>query len=66
MPRPGAGTGSESQKGVSQASAPEQASGTQADTQSGVKQTAGVPADKAADAAPGEATAGDRRGKDMP
>jgi hypothetical protein len=47
-------------------SSPEQASGTQADTQSGVKQTAGVPADKAADAAPGEPSPGDRRGKDMP
>jgi NADH-quinone oxidoreductase subunit E len=62
----GAGTGSESQKGVSQAGAPEQANATQAETQSGIKQTAGVPADKAADAAPGEATSGDRRGKDMP
>jgi hypothetical protein len=66
MPHPGAGTGSESQKGVAQRSAPEQANATQADTQSGVKQTAGVPADKAADAAPGEASRGDRRGKDMP
>jgi NADH-quinone oxidoreductase subunit E len=66
MPHPGSGTGSDSQKGVSQMSSPEQASGTQAETQSGVKQTAGVPADKAADAAPGEATSGDRRGKDMP
>jgi NADH-quinone oxidoreductase subunit E len=66
MPHPGAGTGSDSQKGVSQMSSPEQASGTQSDTQSGVKQTAGVPADKAADTAPGEATSGDRRGKDMP
>ena len=66
MADPAAGTGSDSRKGVSQMSSPEQASGTQADTQSGVKQTAGVPADKAADAAPGEATSGDRRGKDMP
>jgi NADH-quinone oxidoreductase subunit E len=64
-PHPGAGTGSDSKKGVAQTSAPEQASATQAGTQSGVKQTAGVPADKAADAAPGEATVGDRRGKDM-
>jgi NADH-quinone oxidoreductase subunit E len=63
----GAGTGSESQKGVSQMSSPEQANATQEQTnKSGVKQTAGVPADKAADTAPGEATSGDRRGKDMP
>jgi NADH-quinone oxidoreductase subunit E len=65
-PHPGAGTGSESQKGVPQTSAPEQASGTHGDTQSGVKQTAGVPADKAADAASGEPTSSDSRGKDMP
>jgi NADH-quinone oxidoreductase subunit E len=66
-PRQGAGTGSASQQGVSQMSAPEQANATQENTnQAGVKQTAGVPADKAADAAPGEATSGDRRGKDMP
>jgi NADH-quinone oxidoreductase subunit E len=63
---PAAGTGSDSQKGVSQMSSPEQAGGTQADTQSDIKQTAGVPADKAADAAPSEATFGDRRGKDLP
>jgi NADH-quinone oxidoreductase subunit E len=63
----GAGTGSESQKGVSQMSSPEQANATPEQTnKSGVKQTAGVPADKAADTAPGEATSGDRRGKDMP
>ena len=48
-------------------SSPEQANATQENTnQAGVKQTAGVPADKAADTAPGEAKSGDRRGKDMP
>jgi NADH-quinone oxidoreductase subunit E len=57
MPHQGAGTGSASQKGVSQMSSPEQANASQEQTnESGVKQTAGVPADKAADA----------RGKDMP
>jgi NADH-quinone oxidoreductase subunit E len=67
MPHEGAGTGSASQKGVSQVSSPEQANASQEQTnESGVKQTAGVPADKAADAAPGEATSGDARGKDMP
>ncbi|HZY14553.1 MAG TPA: NADH-quinone oxidoreductase subunit NuoE [Beijerinckiaceae bacterium] len=67
MPHQGAGTGSASQKGVSQMSSPEQANASQEQTnESGVKQTAGVPADKAADAAPGEATSGDARGKDMP
>jgi NADH-quinone oxidoreductase subunit E len=60
-------TGSASQKGVPQMSSPEQANASQEQTnQSGVKQTAGVPADKAADAAPGEAKSGDARGKDMP
>jgi NADH-quinone oxidoreductase subunit E len=67
MPHQGAGTGSASQKGVSQMSSPEQANASQEQTnESGVKQTAGVPADKAADAAPGEATSGGARGKDMP
>jgi hypothetical protein len=67
LPHQGAESGSASQKGVSQMSSPEQANASQEQTnQSGVKQTAGVPADKAADAAPGEAKSGDARGKDMP
>jgi len=67
MPHQGAGTGSASQKGVPEMSSPEQTNATQAPTnESGVKQTAGVPADKAADVAPGEPESGDRRGKDMP
>ena len=67
MPHQGAGTGSASQKGVSQMSSPEQANASQEQTnESGVKQTAGVPADKAADVAPSEAKSGDARGKDMP
>jgi hypothetical protein len=67
MPHPGSGTGSDSQKGVPERHSPEQAAGTQAEpNQEGVKQTAGVPADKAADVAPREPEVGDRRGKDMP
>jgi NADH-quinone oxidoreductase subunit E len=67
MPHQGAGTGSASQKGVPEMSSPEQANASQEPTnESGVKQTAGVPADKAADVAPGEPESGDHRGKDMP
>lgn len=67
IPHPGAGTGSASQKGVPEMSSPEEANASQAPTnESGVKQTAGVPADKAADVAPGEPESGDHRGKDMP
>jgi NADH-quinone oxidoreductase subunit E len=67
MPHPGSGTGSDSQKGVPERSSPEQAAGTQAESnEGGVKQTAGVPADKAADMSPREPESGDHRGKDMP
>jgi NADH-quinone oxidoreductase subunit E len=67
MPHQGAGTGSASQKGVPQMSSPEQANASQEQTnEAGVKQTAGVPADKAADVAPGQPESGDHRGKDMP
>jgi hypothetical protein len=67
MPHSGSGTGSASEKGVPQMDSPEQAVGTQAEpNQEGIKQMAGVPADQAADIAPGEPESGDRRGKDMP